>query len=77
MFSCKINTSKFSNKDRLDAKLISLNKKISSNKTKHLLVENELIKLQTFDSSYFRSKSHFEDYCTQNYLVFQLMCRYF
>ena len=39
-----------------DAKLISLNKKINSNKTKHLSVENELKKLQAFDLSYFRGK---------------------
>ena len=51
-------------------KLKSLNKKINSNKTKHLLVENELEKLQTFDSSYFRGKTHFEEDGTQNYLVF-------
>ena len=28
-------------------------------------------KLKTFDSGYFRGKSHFEDDGTQNYLVFQ------
>ena len=32
-------------------KLKFLNKKVTSNKTKHLLVKNELKKLQTFDSS--------------------------
>ena len=42
-----------------DAKLSSLNRKITSNKTKHLLVENELKKLKTFDSSYFIGKIHF------------------
>ena len=52
------------------AKLTSLNRKITANKTKHLLVENEFKKLKTFDSSYFRGKSHFED-GPQNYLVFQ------
>ena len=41
----------------------SLNRKITSNKSKHLLVENELKKLKTFDSSY--------------YLVFQSMYRCF
>ena len=51
-------------------KLKSLNKMINSNKTKHLLVENELEKLKTFDSSYFRGKTHFEEDGTQNYLVF-------
>ena len=40
-------------KTDVDTKLISLNKKIHSNKTKHVIVENELKKLQTFDSSYF------------------------
>ena len=43
-----------------DAKLSSLNGKVTSNKTKHLLVENELKKLKTFDSSYFRGKIYFE-----------------
>ena len=57
-----------------DTKLKSLNKNLSnSNKTKHLLVKNELKKLQTFDSSYFQGKSDFENDGTQNYLVFQPM----
>ena len=43
-----------------DAKLQSISKSITSNKTKHLPVENELKHLQKFDSSYFRGKSHFE-----------------
>ena len=42
-----------------------------------MLVENELNKLQTFDSSYFIGKNHFEEEGTQNYLVFQPMYRYF
>ena len=32
------------------SKLKRLNRKVNSNKRKHSLVENELIKLQTFDS---------------------------
>ena len=60
-----------------DAKLSSFNKKITQNKTKHLLVENKLNKLKTFDSRYFIGKSHFEEDGTQNYLVFQPMYRYF
>ena len=55
----------------------SLNKKVTSNKTKHLLVENELNKLKTFDLSYFIGKSHFEEDGTQNCLVFQPIVRYF
>ena len=35
-------------KTDFDAKLSSLNRKITSNKSKHLLVENELKKLKTF-----------------------------
>ena len=50
---------------------------MNSNKTKHVLVENELKKIQAFDSSYFRGKNHFEDDGTQNYLVFQPMYKYF
>ena len=64
-------------KTDFDAKLSSLNRKITENKTKHLLAENELKKLKTFDSSYFSGKSHFEEDRTQNYLVFQPINRYF
>ena len=41
-------------KTDFDTKLSSLNRKITSNKTKHLLIENELNKLKVFDLSYFR-----------------------
>ena len=58
-------------KTDFDAKLLSLNRKIISNKSKHLIVENELKKLKTFDSSYFRGKNYFENNDTQYYLVFQ------
>ena len=44
----------------------SLNRKITSNKSKHFLVENELQKLKTFDSSYFIGKNCFEEGGTQN-----------
>ena len=64
-------------KTDFDVKLSSLNKKVTSNKTKQLLVENELKKLKTFDSSYFIGKSHFEEDGTQNYLVFQTLKKYF
>ena len=61
----------------MNFKLSSLNKKVTENKTKHLLVDNELTKLKTFDLSYFIGKSHFEEDGTQNYLVFQPINRYF
>ena len=57
--------------------LPSLDRKITTNKTKHLLVENELKKLKTFDSSYFIGKSHFEEDGTQNYLIFQPLNKHF
>ena len=55
-------------KTGFDNKLINFNRKITSNKTKYLIVEK---KLETFNSIYFRGKSHFEDNGTQNWLVFQ------
>ena len=55
----------------------SLNRKITSNKSKNLLVENELKKLKKIDSTYFIGKSHFEEDDTQNYLVFQPIYIYF
>ena len=47
---------------------MSLNRKITANKTKDLLIKNESNKLKTFDSSYFIGK---------NYFVFQPMYKYF
>ena len=55
----------------------SLNRKITANKTKNLLVENEFKKLKTFDLSYFIGKSDFGEDCMQNYLVFQPINKYF
>ena len=54
----------------------SLNRQITQNKTKHLLFENELNELKTFDSSDFIAKSHFDEDGTQNYLVFQTINKY-
>ena len=56
-------------KTDFDGKLSSLNKKFTKSKSKHLLVENELKKLKTFDSSYFVGKSYFEEDGAPNYLV--------
>ena len=64
-------------KTDFDAKLSRLNRKITSNKSKNLLVENELKKLKNFNSNYFIGKNHFEKDGTQNYLVFQPINRYF
>ena len=48
-------------KTDFDANLSSFNRKITENKTKHLLVEKELKRLKTIDSDYFIGKSHFEE----------------
>ena len=67
--------------DKLDIiKLVSvpvdLNKLIDV--VKNDVVENELKKIKTFDSCYFWGKSNFADNDgTENYLVFQPICRYF
>ena len=42
-----------------------------------ILKKEKKKKLQTFDWSYFRGKSYFEEDGTQNYLVFQPIIRYF
>ena len=55
----------------------SLNRKIVSNKTKNIEIENKLKKLKTFDLSYFIWKSHFDEDDAQNYLVFQPILKYF
>ena len=77
VFNARLAQANLITKTDFDAKLSSLNRKITQNKSKHLLVENELNKLKTFDSSYFIGKSHFDEDGTQNYLVFQPMYRYF
>ena len=75
-FNARLAQANVITKTDFDAKLSNLNRKITQNKTKHLLVENELNKLKTFDSGYFIGKSHFGEDGTQNYLVFQAMYRY-
>ena len=64
-------------KTDFDAQLSSINKKITANESKNLVVENELKKLKTFDLGYFIGKSHFEEDGTQNYLVFQPINKFF
>ena len=77
VFNVRLAQSKLITKTEFDSKLSSLNRNITSNKSKHLLVENELNKLKTFDSSYFIGKIHFDEDGTQNYLVFQPLNKYF
>ena len=42
----------------LDAKLKAISDKVTKNKSKHLLIENEFKKLKTTDLSYFWSKNY-------------------
>ena len=60
----------FINNAHLDRKLATL-----AAKTELKEEQDKIIKLQVFDSIYFRGKSHFEDDGTQNYFVFQPMYR--
>ena len=53
-----------------------LNRKITKNKSDHVLVNNELNKLKTFDLAYFIEKSHLEEDGVQNYFAFQPVYRY-
>ena len=75
VFNARLAQANLITKTDFDATLSSLNRKIT-NKTKHLLVEDELKKLKTFDLSCFSNQSHFEEDGTQNCPVFQLMSRY-
>ena len=52
------------------SKLKGIIDRVTKNKTKYLLVENELKKLQKFNAAYLRGKNHFEEDSTKNYLVF-------
>ena len=72
VFNAKLAQAILITKTNFDAKLSSLNRKITQNKTKYSLVENELDKLRTFDSGYF-----IEEDGTRNNLVFQPMSKYF
>ena len=77
VFNTRLAEANLITKTYFDTEFKKNSDRVTSNKTKHLLVENELKKLKTFDLSYFKGKSHFEEDGTQNYLVFQPMRRYF
>ena len=77
VFNARIRLANLITKRDLDTELKKNSDRVTSNKSKHLLVENELKKLQKTDAAYFRGKSHFEEDDTQNYLVFQPIYRYF
>ena len=57
-------------------KMINLNKKIVSNKTSDITIQNKIKKLKTFDLSYFRGKNYFGEDGNQNYYIFQPISKY-
>ena len=77
VFNVRLAQANLISKTAFSAKLSSLNRKITANNSKNILVKNELKKLKTLDSSYFIGKSHFEEDGRQNYLIFQPINRYF
>ena len=77
VFNTRLAKANLVTKADFDNEVSSLDSKIGANKTKNQSIENEFKILKTFDSSYFRGKSHFEEDRTQNYLVFQPIKRYF
>ena len=61
-----------------DAKMSRFNRKITKNKTDHLIVKNELNKLKKLDLTYYNGKNYFEEEDGRpNYLIFQPIYRYF
>ena len=67
MFNARIAQSNLITKTDFDARLSSLDRKIAQNKSDHLLVQNELNKLKTFDSSYYHGKNYFDEDGALNY----------
>ena len=54
VFNARLAQANLITKTDLDVKLSSLNRKITSNKSKHLVVENELKMQKAFDLDFFR-----------------------
>ena len=77
VFNARLTQSNLITHIDFDAKLSSVNRKITANKSKYLLVENELKKLKLFNWDFLIGKIPLAEDGTQNYLVFQPMHRYF
>ena len=77
VFNVRLAQANLITKTDFDAKLSNLHRKNISNKSKHLLVENQLKKLKTFDYGYLTSKSFFDKDGSQNYLIFQPVLKCF
>ena len=65
-------------KTDFDAKLKEISDRVTKNKSKDLLLDNELKKLKTFNADYLEGRNYFEGgHGTQNMLVFQVKGEYF
>ena len=77
-FKARLAQANLTTKKDFDTKFKKISDRVTSNKSKHLLVENELKNLKTFDLSYFKGKNYFEgNDVAQSTLVFQTMQRHF
>ena len=78
VFDARLARANLVTKTDFDIKLKKNSDRVTlKNKTKHLLVETELKKINTFDAAYYRGKNYFEEDGTKNYLVFQGVYKYF
>ena len=57
VFTARLAQANLVDKTEFNTKLTSFNKRINSSKTKHLVTENELKRIKTFDLRYFRGKN--------------------
>ena len=69
----KPNVTDLVTKTDFNAKLKAISDRVTKNKSKDLLLDNELKKLKTFGAAYFRGKQFFGTGGLQNFLVFQPM----
>ena len=68
-FKARLAQASLLTKTDFDIKLQDISKRVTSKKTKLLLLENDLKKLKTFDLSYFRGQNHFEEDVTQLFSI--------
>ena len=73
VFSARLVRENLITKTDFDAELKKIIDRVTSIKTKHLLFETKLKKLNTFDAAYYRDENCFEEDGTENYLVLQVV----
>ena len=67
VFNARLARANLITKADFDVELKKISDRVTSNKSKNLLVETELKKLEKFDAAYFRGKNCFDGDGTQNY----------